>query len=573
MSNSNIENQQSTNVESAVNRPDRRYSITKVFSSALISTLLLFMVVTSLAFFKLIDFRVILSNITDKSIPSVALSSQIYSQVNSLTYLTEGLTKTTNLASRRISERNINQQLLELAKLAGKDTADPFFNTQLKALKLEISELNELVGLRLSTEAHYLAKQEQMYLVYDDVVALSTSSMGGMNNSKTIAWTLTLADMVALAGKTASLNRLHAIRQIEKQLKQKAEILLLQVTQLTDAERKIAQPLADEMIKLLMADDGLISSQIEQLRISGRVIGRGNFVRNLILDYARLAEFQAFKLNETIIRDTQLNTIQVSQQIRVIGIASAIAILFLIFVVYFLQKNVVSRLVDLNLMVKKKLDGEEAEISLSGNDEISDIALSFNVFAKTVEKQNQILQDLSLSDGLTGIANRRAFDEKMLHETRLAKRNNWPVTILLLDVDFFKPYNDKYGHGKGDVCLQQIAQILSTNMQRETDFVARYGGEEFVCILPNTEEGGAQKVAASLLKAIEDAHITHEYSEVSSYVTASIGMSTFHFSLTQEIDGEILLKKADQALYQAKALGRNRCVAAPMEAQPPSSNS
>ena len=535
----------------------KRLPLTRVFSSALISFIVLFVVITLLAYSRLIDFRLILQDITEKSVPSIALSGRIYNQVNTLTYLTEGLTKTQSVAASRIANQNIKTQLAELKSLAATNSADPYLQVQLDALELELDELASLVEQRLNSEALFTEKLDSLYGLYDQIAEIAESQRTSTNNSRQNDWTLTVAEIVALAGKTASRTRLHKLRLLAEKINEKLAIFERQIRSLPSSQKESVRDLSDTLRKVLLGDTGLLNLRIDQLRIAGRTIGRGNFVRNLVLDYARMAEFQSYQLNDSVIAETQATSVKINEQIRFIGLATGLAILFLISIVYFLQFKVVNRLKRLNELVNQKLQGQSAELTVSGNDEISDIAQTFDAFARTVAEQNRKLHDLSLSDSLTGIANRRAFDERFEQEMMLAKRQSWPVSILLIDVDFFKLFNDSYGHATGDICLQKIAETLEQHMQRHTDFVARYGGEEFVCILPDTNEDGAINMAVTLLDAIRGLKVPHETSLVSKYITASIGIRTFHFSPTQNIAQGTLLEQADQALYQAKETGRN----------------
>ncbi|MGP1385032.1 MAG: sensor domain-containing diguanylate cyclase [Thainema sp.] len=170
----------------------------------------------------------------------------------------------------------------------------------------------------------------------------------------------------------------------------------------------------------------------------------------------------------------------------------------------------------------------------------------------------QALQQLVNLDGLTRIANRRCFDERLQQEWQKSVREQRPLALILLDVDYFKRYNDFYGHQAGDECLVKVAQAAAQAVKRSDDLVARYGGEEFVIILPNTDQNGAVRVAQRLQNAIRDLAIAHAQSEVSQTVTISMGIA----QIVPQLDGstDALVHLADQALYQAKQLGRNRYV-------------
>ncbi|OEF97577.1 hypothetical protein BHF68_04400 [Desulfuribacillus alkaliarsenatis] len=186
--------------------------------------------------------------------------------------------------------------------------------------------------------------------------------------------------------------------------------------------------------------------------------------------------------------------------------------------------------------------------------------LEVKVKDRTLELEiaNMRLEQLSKIDPLTSIANRRLFDERLNEEWRRALREQTPISIIMLDIDCFKEYNDNYGHLQGDTTLQQIAAALTDVVKRSTDFVARFGGEEFVVLLANTEEEGALYKAEVIRKAIEDLRIGHEYSRVGSYCTVSLGVNT---QIVKESDNaEDFIRKADKALYNAKQTGRNKVV-------------
>jgi len=170
-----------------------------------------------------------------------------------------------------------------------------------------------------------------------------------------------------------------------------------------------------------------------------------------------------------------------------------------------------------------------------------------------LNEANRKLELLSRSDGLTGIANRRYLDEFIDREWRRAIRNNTSISLILIDIDFFKDYNDHYGHPKGDDCLKQVAKALDALIRRPDDLVARYGGEEFALVLSNTEN--AKKISQSCLREIEELQLPHEYSEAAQVVTISVGYCTV-FPIRGS-NQRLMLEGADQALYQAKDSGRN----------------
>lgn len=168
------------------------------------------------------------------------------------------------------------------------------------------------------------------------------------------------------------------------------------------------------------------------------------------------------------------------------------------------------------------------------------------------------LKHLSSTDGLTGIANRRRFDDQFHKEWGRAQRDKQPITLMLIDIDNFKKYNDHYGHLQGDECLRHVAKSLQALQKRDTDLIARYGGEEFVAVLPNTDITGAEAVATKLLKQIQQLHIPHEKNADFGIVTISIGCTSVVPS--DSVSEHNIVAFADGCLYEAKATGRNRYV-------------
>lgn len=174
-----------------------------------------------------------------------------------------------------------------------------------------------------------------------------------------------------------------------------------------------------------------------------------------------------------------------------------------------------------------------------------------------LKQQADLLESLSLIDALTHISNRRRFDEAIASEWKRAVRDGIPLSLIMIDIDYFKQYNDCYGHGAGDICLQKVAATLAKNLVRPSDLIARYGGEEFVVILPETNQKAAQQVAERLRESIVTLALPHACSETESVVTVSVGVATQNkipeYSLPQTLNDA-----ADNALYMAKEGGRNR---------------
>lgn len=211
---------------------------------------------------------------------------------------------------------------------------------------------------------------------------------------------------------------------------------------------------------------------------------------------------------------------------------------------------------DKALMQQKMLEAQEKLIE---NLRHSEHVLEQRVQERTGELQalNTRLAALSMTDGLTGIANRHHFDEALQREWARARRSGQPLALALIDVDWFKRYNDHYGHLAGDECLRTVAQVFTQSAGRSEDLVARYGGEEFVVLAPHTDWQGIQQIAQRIQAVLQSSNLPHVQSPFGR-VSASIGLAVWHV----QDDGEpaLLVQRADEALYRAKAQGRN-CIA------------
>lgn len=177
----------------------------------------------------------------------------------------------------------------------------------------------------------------------------------------------------------------------------------------------------------------------------------------------------------------------------------------------------------------------------------------------TLKRQGDQLRELAMRDGLTGIHNRRAFDEQLLIECRRHRRTPGPLSLAIIDIDHFKAFNDFYGHQAGDACLRRVAECIEVSARRPGELAARYGGEEFAVILPNTEREEAARFGEFLRSQVQILALAHEASEF-GLVTISVGLASSRPA--SELCHEQILAEADAALYRAKAEGRNRvCLA------------
>lgn len=175
---------------------------------------------------------------------------------------------------------------------------------------------------------------------------------------------------------------------------------------------------------------------------------------------------------------------------------------------------------------------------------------------RSFRDREEKLTELAERDPLTGLLNRRRFDEDCRREWQRARRTGKPLALIMVDVDSFKAYNDRHGHPAGDACLKKVAEILAAACRRPGDILARYGGEEFICLLPETDIAGAEAVAERMRGAVEAAQLPHGASSVSAWITLSIGVAVQRPTEGEQILD--LLLSADRGLYLAKSKGRNR---------------
>lgn len=199
----------------------------------------------------------------------------------------------------------------------------------------------------------------------------------------------------------------------------------------------------------------------------------------------------------------------------------------------------------LELYNQKKLVEEQSKLLEMKIEELSKL-----------REANFKLKNLSTLDGLTGIPNRRSFDNYIHMSFKSCARSNKPLSLIMADIDFFKKYNDNYGHLQGDECLIKVAKSISSSVKRPLDFVARYGGEEFAVILPETDGKGAKIIAGIIRENIERLKIVHEHSDITSYITLSLGVATMLPEMKYSINE--FIENADKALYSSKLNGRNK---------------
>lgn len=237
----------------------------------------------------------------------------------------------------------------------------------------------------------------------------------------------------------------------------------------------------------------------------------------------------------------------------------ALVLVVLIFALWLFQLFLFKPLRMMLGQIRAVTDGDfSRDLQVEGLAEIDILAKEFNKMAREVRSREEELMQLSVIDGLTKIANRRKFDETLKNEYLSGCRSQKSLSVLMIDIDYFKNFNDTYGHLAGDDCLKHVAAAIQSSVYRPTDLVVRYGGEEFAVILPDTPEHGEHIVAEKIMSEISRLNISNPESKVADIITVSIG----GYTLVPLIDHDpaFIVAEADKSLYQAKGAGRNQFI-------------
>jgi diguanylate cyclase (GGDEF)-like protein len=526
-------------------KKEARVSLVKVFSAGLVGILFVFILFSYFTFTRLLSFESTLTDISNKSLPNLIRISQLYSQASKLLESTELLSKSSSDASKRLAEKQLHSNLMIIRKSAKKIFANEFLDTQINTISIELNEFSDLIEERLQTKNIIELLRTQAYEL--NLKAIDTERL---NSS---SWVLKFSQVSVNVSRVLNEKRLQKVRFSFNQLKE--QLNELSAISAEEQNNVVKRQLTEQFKTLLFSENGMESLKIKSLRLEGRVLGRERFVHNLIVDYVTQLGFFTHQTEQSITSQVASSVSKMKEQTQLIRLILIGGVVFLIAIVILFQQRILKRIGVFNQMLLSRSQGFDYQIELDGNDEITDLVETFNEFTHTIEIQKQKLKKLSMSDGLTGIANRRALDIRLKHDIELSVRQKSTVTILLMDIDCFKLYNDNYGHLAGDQCLKDVTKLVCDLLQRNTDFVGRYGGEEFVCILPGTDTQGAAEVAVNIIKKMRNEALPHLYSDVADYVTMSIGIATS--KPTEVLTPEAIIKRADTALYVAKDSGKN----------------
>tara|TARA_R110002126_G_scaffold163110_3_gene311030 strand:- start:2661 stop:4283 length:1623 start_codon:yes stop_codon:yes gene_type:complete len=527
----------------------RYYSSARLLFVSLLFILLLFILLSLLFYQRLQQAQNIVSTVAEQAVPSVLEASKVDDQVKELNLQSELLRNAISQAARAQAYQKIGQIIIQIGSLDHQRYVQHQYQQQrLQLIADEAFSLNSLI-----TERLVLQQRSRQWLVKLD--KLQAESLMLAQKPANQRWVLHYAGLLRDTTALFSIDRLYNLRQASKELSPVLAENQQLLTTLAAPEQAVASELFRQLDSAFNADDGLLALRQAELGNIARATGKANFLRSLVTDYASETELNAYQSAASLMELSQQSSAALIRHNQLGILLAVMAILLLLAIMYYTQKRVIQRLKILNQKVQAGAGFDDDGRLFSSNDEIADIARSFTQYSKTVAAQQTALERQSLTDGLTGIANRRHFDSQLQSSVAMAKRMKQPLAMILLDVDHFKAYNDSYGHLAGDDTLKAIADTLAASLQRKIDLVARYGGEEFACILPNTHPEQAHIMAEQLRLDVMALELPHQASPTVNLVTISLGVAGLLPG--QDLNEKVLLNQADKALYQAKQQGRN----------------
>jgi diguanylate cyclase (GGDEF)-like protein len=532
-------------------REAMRIPLIRFFGLGLSSILVIFLLISWLTFSKLLTLESTLKDISTNTIPEIVLSGELFNEASKLLEFTVLLANADSDAAKRLAEQELNTYIKDIKNLSNKKLNDSFLERQLEVINLELLEFSDLIWERATLSDKLVTKRDNVSKIFSTI--FNEAKSASITQNSQVIWAAEVPELMIKVNQAVNASRMQDVRRLFEGVKFQLDMLSKGNGPQSLSSRN--QALIRQIQFLLFSPEGLESLVISHLQLTGRVIGRESFMRNLIEDFSRLLEISMSKAKLDIFHQVDASVKSSQKQTETIGGILVIAILFMVAILFFIQQRVLKRLRHINSIVQHKVQGKSSLLEIKGNDEITDLADTFNEFAETIEKQKAKLKIMSMTDDLTQIANRRSLDIRLQHDFELSVRQKSCLAVLLMDIDYFKRYNDNYGHGAGDECLQAVAKTLTESFQRESDFIARFGGEEFIAVLPNTDLGGAEKIAKQIFQQLHKANLPHGHSAVSDRITISMGISVS--TPSQILPPEVMLKKADNALYAAKHAGKN----------------
>lgn len=511
-------------------------SIWKKLLYFILGLIIIFISVIVFSFVKISNQSEMLLDVSKNTIPNVLNISKFYENTKELKFLVNEIETTDNKIKRKIAYKKALAYIDEICESNIFKDKD-----YLRNLSHELSEFYELYRLQDS----FVDKISSQKEILKDIFLKTYIAVE--KNNLDLAYYRTIKNCKDILLYT---NYKH-FKNIDKN-QIKINNTLRNLIQKTDV--KEVKDLLNSIIILINKKENIFDYEHIYLKNKFVIKNESSLLKNIVASLLDSIKYYSIKYNNTLIEDIKISYDNLQIFSKVLMIILIISSFYFIFITFYFKEKVVKRLTALNMFIFKKRNEENninSDLKDDEHDEISYIIHSFNHYSRAIEK-------LSFTDKLTELANKRYFDMRFKKELAIVQRNKINTSIMIIDIDHFKIYNDTYGHLEGDKCLKSVAKAMKSVLKRKTDFIARYGGEEFICILSNTKVDGAKKVAYDMMEKIKELNIPNENCPVKKYVTVSIGIKSFNEEECH-LD-KILIKQADEALYEAKENGRNQCL-------------
>lgn len=543
------------------NRFGKRTSIAKTVFYGLVVLVIVILMLSTLAFFGFFSFNKMLEHFSTNSIPEVMQGARVAGLGQQLLYETGQLSDASSGSEMRIAYKSTLDKFDQIEDLIGSRELpnDNRLKRELLILRQTLDELAELVGDRITITKKTNSALESLYNVEKELIhfdqRIRRSAVGDeafLNNFS--SWVSKGMEIINHSGSSVSIQILYKIKRAEKYII-KEYALLEELSEDFPEELQVEAWLMEAKLGriILRNQSGLTSLVRARMTILRKTASRGNFTRSLVSEF----ETANATLFSDVVGNVSKNTLILSRQVRQLmwcfAIFSFLAFSVSVAVLFYIRRNLTNRLISLNNSILAGMAGEKIVIDDRGNDEISDMARSFEFYVEEVVTRENKLIKLATQDSLTGVSNRRSFFEQGDKELARARRSGNSATFFMMDIDHFKIINDTLGHHTGDEVLKQVSSICMDTL-RDMDFFGRVGGEEFAALLPETELSEGLIVAERLRRLIETSEWFIDGNIVSCTVSIGIAQSTY-----DDISLDDLMKRSDAALYVAKNKGRNQC--------------
>ena len=521
-------------------------------------TVMLIVILLSLYYFSSIRYSI--TEFSEQAVQGTVNSFSLSDEVKQLLIYTERLMASESNPERRIAYEKISETLSKIHEIqASRKFNDVNVQEHIEVAESTLNDLNLLTAERITLQEDAWARMEEL-LNYPGTYEEHSLNQEGIKHytdrekdNTTAEWYMQSLKIIKTAAAVYPKKILYDIRESEKEILRQFDELERITDRLPERLKPSLINNSEKIRKLVLEENGIINILKKKTKLSLKATSRGNFARTLLKDFVYIST----NIMNRVIEYSELYTERLRRIINsffiVFSVISVLALAVSISISVFIRKIMIKRIITLNNEILEKVAGFDIGVTVKGNDEITDMAKSFLFYENEVKKREAELREIASLDFLTETCNRRHFLELAEKEFARSSRYNYSVSLLMIDIDFFKKINDTYGHHTGDIVLKKFS-FLCREIIRESDIFGRIGGEEFSILLPETDLKDGMIFAERLRKAVEDTEWDIEKIKIS--FTISIGVS--ECTENPECTVEEVIKKADSALYRAKENGRNK---------------